>query len=302
MIDYLRSYLADPEEPGIYDPTAKQGPPGPPGEKGEQGIPGLQGIPGEQGPQGIPGIQGEQGIQGIPGQDGQKGDPGGTVVSLTFAQFNTQTSNGTVKGGLDAVYLRDNLYVCLWNGSAWEYYHNEMKCTPLKDADFTWINQGSSSMLNGMTLSIPGNSGDSWRIRKKNAPATPYVITMAFRFTGQGGYNAPALGFRDASGKLAHMMQASGTQNLVIQKWNSPTSFNSEVTPGVIDRIGVIWYRISDDGTNRRYYYSNDGINFLLLHTETRTTFLIATEVYFALNASITTYNPYLTILSWLET
>jgi hypothetical protein len=75
-LTYLRNYLADPENPGIYDPTSPPGPPGPPGPEGPPGSQGIPGPIGPTGPQGIKGDKGDTGNTGLTGPQGIKGDTG----------------------------------------------------------------------------------------------------------------------------------------------------------------------------------------------------------------------------------
>ena len=95
--DYLRSHLADPETPPIYDPTQIQGPPGPigpqgiPGPKGDKGDPGTNGTNGTNGAQGPIGPTGPKGDKGDKGDQGDQGIPGTSTNPWTppiDAQFS----------------------------------------------------------------------------------------------------------------------------------------------------------------------------------------------------------------------
>src|SRR6266446_5233542 len=55
------------------------------------------------------------------------------------------------------------------------------------DGDYAWINQGGASVTvnaNGSICLYAPATGDSLRVRKKAAPATPYTMTAGFMATG----------------------------------------------------------------------------------------------------------------------
>src|SRR3954464_9517369 len=48
--------------------------------------------------------------------------------SMTVSAFDSETTTGTLNpNGRSVVYLSDGLYVCVWNGSAWDYYFRGQK-------------------------------------------------------------------------------------------------------------------------------------------------------------------------------
>jgi hypothetical protein len=59
--------------------------------------------------------------------------------------------------------------------------------------------------------------------------------------------------------------------------------------------------QISDDGTDRFYRYSTNGVTFTQFYTEGRTTYFTADQVGFGINRR-QAGTPILTLQSWAET
>lgn len=200
---------------------------------------------------------------------------------------------------------------------------------PLVEPDntqFAWINQTSggqsaavAQQKGAIYFSTPKTSGNTLniRVRKKAAPATPYIITAGFLFIGDifgGGasslVNECGLVWRESgSGELVCFMIGQ-VANFALRKWNSPTSFNSEYfnhsSSGWCWNHGaLIWLRIADDGTNRIASISADGQNFIAVHTVGRTDFLTADEVGIFLRSDGDSAGSHggigMTLLSWDE-
>jgi hypothetical protein len=179
--------------------------------------------------------------------------------------------------------------------------------------DFAWINQGGATVAvdtwQGATsnyLEVPASSGNNARIRKKTAPAPPYVITAAFLVNWLSvDYESFGLIFRQSSdGKLHTCGLATGAAitQLFSQKWNSPSSFNT--TYAQISRfvnMVPIWFRIADNNTNRIFSVSGDGHNWNVFDSVGRTDFLTADEVGWFGDTSNTINALGVTLLSWSQ-
>ena len=195
------------------------------------------------------------------------------------------------------------------NGSVYGSFGPVFKLTPPVDGDFAWVNQGSATVVataNTIRLNSPsGDSSFNYRCRVKTAPATPYTITAAFMW--QIKFNATnsicGLMFREvATGEIigGGPFQNDGNgRRLVVFKMNSATNFNATLFDlGQGQGSGVQWLQISDDGTNRIWRWSSNGLDWIQLNSEGRTTFLTADQVGFFTNNDSTG----LTLLSWEET
>lgn len=181
--------------------------------------------------------------------------------------------------------------------------------TPPVDNDFAWINQGSATTDQygpGIYLSCPANASLSWRIRKKAAPSTPYTVTMMMLpFVGSGPGGRACLLFRQASdGKLVVLSwdTVNGYGGITVENYTNETTFSSTVVtrfgPGI---QGPVFFRIEDDGTNRKQHVSPDGVRWIQLNSISRTNFMTATEIGFAVSEQSNLRAAGATILSWRE-
>lgn len=172
--------------------------------------------------------------------------------------------------------------------------------------DFAWINQGGASVTtigNTIYLDAPYDSTNV-RIRKKTAPATPYTITAAFiPHLPRQNFCRVGLVFRESgSGKLkTFAMVWNAAPYFHLDAWNSPTSINSTTASGLVYTEHVCFMQISDDGTDRKYRTSNDGVHWWQWYTETRTTFLTADEVGFFVSSEASGYDAGMLLTSWAQ-
>lgn len=184
--------------------------------------------------------------------------------------------------------------------------------TPPIDSDFTWVNQGGASVVadsQKIFLRAPLGVSTNLRIRIKSAPATPYTITAAFLDANLGkNYASCGLIFRESgSGKLntmAHtVFNAGDSAALEIVKFTNPTLYSSPhyVTALPLTPVGLVWYRIADNGTNRIFSVSPDGVNWIQVFSVTRTDFLTADQVGFYAETTNNLYDMGMTLVSWKQ-
>jgi hypothetical protein len=88
-----------------------------------------------------------------------------------------------------------------------------------------------------------------------------------------------------------------------VDTYTNPTTFNSNyavVSAGFL-RGSVIWLSMLDDGTDLTWSYSNDGQNYTVITTQSRTNFLALgpNQVGFAINSNTTAGAAGMTLLSW---
>lgn len=175
-------------------------------------------------------------------------------------------------------------------------------------SDFTWVNQGSATATEGgggIYLLAPAAGGDSLKILKKAAPATPYTVTiMIIPQLHMVDYNQVGLIWRQSSdGKLiTFMMAGEGAGSLRVSKWNSETSHNANYVGVTVHNQARLWMRITDDGTDRKCSWSNNGQNFIQIHSVGRTDFATCDEIGFYADSNNATYPAALTLLSWKVT
>lgn len=148
--------------------------------------------------------------------------------------------------------------------------------TPFDDTGFSWLNQGSSThaVVGGTShLVIPQNSGQAIRGRVKTLPAKPVTITVLFDTVMESSASQAAMfGFREsATGNILVFRLEQGT----VRVSNGTTTIAGDVYAKnwnggrAHDRL---WLQIEADGTNVKFRFSWDGVNFLEILSETETT------------------------------
>lgn len=254
---------------------------------------------------------------------GNWSDPGtgsGTGNVTDTTAFGSEPSGSPGPSAGDLVFYNNSFYVSRFTGSAWGPWGPIFPMTQPVDGDFSWVNQGGASVdasLGGIYLLAPATAGDSLRVRVKTAPSTPYVITACFlpaihaaNNSGTAVENAAfGLIFRESgTGELATfgLQFVSGQVQpiVVVQKFNSATSFNSGYNGGTTRRYPAspLFLRIADNGTNRMCSISTDGQHFIQVHTVGRTDFLTADQVGFYAHAGNSSNDCGVNLLSWKET
>ncbi len=233
------------------------------------------------------------------------------MSGVAFAQSNpglTIDQNGNVGIGtstpgakLDVngnVNISGTLTATSISGAAGGASGNTTSYVPPVLSNFTWVNQGSATAVqqgNAVYVYAPPTSGNNQHMLLVNAPAPPYTMSMFMTpmfmpmNTAGGGLSL----YDSASGKIINLSFAPRDPNntgdfvpsLTISKMNSVTSWNSSYScfNGGIFANGMgdydYWLQIKDDGANRTFSISRDGINYVQLFSVARTDFVTPNEV-----------------------
>lgn len=200
-----------------------------------------------------------------------------------------------------------------YSGSAWSQWGPFVPLTkPPLVTNWTWVNQGSSTATDdaggGIFLSTPGNAGFSISALVRTAPSTPYVLTAAFTFHHLATNSQGAgLVLRDSSGARAIFFSvgtSSGNPALVVSQCTNVTTFstNSFSATGSAFFLmlgGMIFLRISDNGTTRTYEISPDLQHWMTVLSETHTTWLTANQVGIGVNSNGSSRVTAMNLLHW---
>ena len=161
----------------------------------------------------------------------------------------------------------------------------------LQVADFTVINLGSHAVVNqcnSVAMSGAGNGGASnLTILTKPVPTYPYTITLHCKDYGQGAsYYGYGLCWRDSisRGIVANVCYSGATiytNTSRVSAYYNETAFAGDYVSAPTWLLYPEWFRISDDGVNRKSFISADGVNWHLLHSIARTTYITANQVGF---------------------
>jgi len=137
---------------------------------------------------------------------------------------------------------------------------------------FSWHNQGSSTIteVSGKAhILLAGTAGtsDSWTIRYKTAPSTPFTLTALLQgHVDAGSYGKFGLGFFD--GTKLHYIGLNGQNDTLAPGNISVTRFSDYATYVSHDANryhvtnGHLFFQIADDGTNVAFRFSYDGVYF----------------------------------------
>jgi hypothetical protein len=115
----------------------------------------------------------------------------------------------------------------------------------------------------------------------KAVPSTPYRVAAFIQQNTPGANSWSFVGWRDSSsGKLVTMNQ-NGI-NADIQKYSAPGSFAGNLLAGVTlaEFATGGWYAFEDDGTNVSFEVSVDGVNFVKVYTEAKSTGYLGSSGY----------------------
>lgn len=228
------------------------------------------------------------------------------------AAFASEPASGQLTG--DLFLPSDGFFLERYSGSAWAPWGPIFPFTKPVSGDFTWVNQGSASVVTtngGVTLLGTSDASNSIRIRKKSAPSTPYTITaVILPSIPPANYASCGLLFRQSSdGKLCIFSLAAGgasggvagSLGISSTKFTNETTYSAHyVNPGLSAGVSPLHLRIADNGTNRICSLSGDGINWATVHSVGRTDFLTADEVGFFCDSN-NGGTPAMTLLSWKE-
>lgn len=154
----------------------------------------------------------------------------------------------------------------------------------LNSGSFTWINQGTASVVNltphGMSFTIPQSSGASTDLRLyvRTAPSTPYTITTAISHSASGTVSNSTdipwagLTFREAAtGKLRLVRQHPQPHTAVIPYTNETTPLSADLDVVASIDTYVHYLQIEDNGTTLFFRRSNNGILWEDLFSVART-------------------------------
>lgn len=151
----------------------------------------------------------------------------------------------------------------------------------LTASNFTEVNfaqnAASSDDDGNITISKDDHTTTSNSLLVRSSPSTPYTITGAvtwnFNTDNVVGGTLIGLAFRESgTGRIIlHAIQPSNTPAHRILYHSSPTTNGiDQASARSRPHTQVIWQRIEDDGTDIKFYFSSDGFNFILRHTELR--------------------------------
>lgn len=168
---------------------------------------------------------------------------------------------------------------------------------PPSHTSFTWDNQGSAGSMTDLTQGLylknafNGAFGDQYRLIYMAAPAAPWTLVVKIQpyHLMTSKQNSGVVFYDSVSKKFAGFRRGSSTA-IASSKWNSTASggFNADYkASNALPGSPFLWVKLIDDGTtNRTISLSNDGNNWMLLHSIGRTDFLTADSAAIFINGN----------------
>lgn len=204
--------------------------------------------------------------------------------------------------------------VLTWNGSAWAPANagggGIPWITDIQDPPslgWSWVNQGSATItdqissgaglyLEDGTLAASRNV----RLRVRSAPSTPYSVEFGLYGNMLHDDVGCAAAFRDSgTGRIEVLYIRNRTSTAAAEvslgQWFAPTSlFTEPLHINHYENSSLITFlKLEDDGTNRKYYFSVNGTNWIQVYSLGHLSFLTVDEVGFGVVFSTATAPSY---------
>lgn len=232
-------------------------------------------------------------------------------LDLIRADINRVTTGAkpTDQRNGDNINPTDDIVRQIYAGGAWNCFGPHFPCTDPTLQTWAWRNQGGATVTNyTASIHLEGTavSGVNLRCRETSCPATPWTATailiprlFAVNFHSCGIYVRDSVG-----GKMVTILlgQTSGIPQIQCANFDNETTFNAQaVTPQNVNHLSPLILRITDDGTNLKYFWSTNGLDFIQFFSGVRHVFLAAgpDKVGFFVDVENTTLAAAASLISW---
>lgn len=236
------------------------------------------------------------------------GGAGGTSASVTTGAYaDIGSVSGPIEG--DVYRLTDSAYdEAVYDGSAWRYYYQGIKCVPMNTAGFAFSSAtGSpSAATNGGVVELTGPSFSTTRhLYETTYPSAPFTLRVVMRaenLASDANWSV-GLGIRESGTDehVVHTMTPSDADRIVAT-WTNKTTFGSSLA--TVARFSDAQFsafimEYQDNGTNRFYRFSYDKGKIWQDYTEANTTFLTPDKIGIVLLNLVSGGPHWLYVYSW---
>jgi len=235
----------------------------------------------------------------------------GPLPSTLLSTTAIGSEPGSPLAGYEDLYT-DAPYMARYSGSLWAPFGPLFKFTT-PTGSFSWVNQGSATISTangGMLLTgAATGSGVNFQVRVESSGSAPWTrIAYVLPCFVQKANQSVGMCFRQSSdGKMACLHFAAldtGSTTIAVasQKMNTATSASTSYRTLAVNKIPN-WWKIEDNNTDRKIYFSENGLSWIEFHSVGRTDFLTADQVGFYVNtdnSATPNFAPILHVLSWV--
>jgi hypothetical protein len=210
------------------------------------------------------------------------------VLTSTLIAAGIQASLPVAAKSGRLYWPTNSVYLFRDSGAAQVAFGPIWKLTRPVDGQFSWVNQGSSSVSDangGLYLTASAGASPNLRCRVKAQPSKPYKIGARFALHSRTvGAQFGGMLWRDSVGGGLVAAYINNNATLVVAKYSSPTALSANYTSVALTNFvvnGVFFMQIEDDSTNRIVSISPDGYNWMQVHSVGNTDFITADQVGF---------------------
>lgn len=201
------------------------------------------------------------------------------------------------------LYFENNgLAIERYSGSAWVRWGPIFPIASPALRTWAWFNQGTATIdttNGGEYLLAAAAAGHNIKGRTFAAPSTPYTLDFLL-LPNTVGVEGVWYGVFWTDGTKLHtfgMFKTGNIWTLDVSRWANGTTYSST------DLASNSWmhppfYRLEDDGTNRKWHISRDGQHWIQVLSLGRTTHLTPTDVGFFVSSFTATFASGVTCLS----
>lgn len=230
------------------------------------------------------------------------------------ANISTAGPDGNEPSASDGdLYLTTNsIYAKRYDGSKWQLWGPIYPLVPPNLDDFVWVNQGDAyvdTIYGGIHITAPPDTVNHWRLLTQSAPTPPYKVTAALMLDNPFYiHERLGVGWRDSLTNRLDMLSID-LEPTVTERWTVKRQIDPEIYDhnAVVEELVIgrpnelIWMRIEDDGTNRTYYVSSNGVYWHPIHSVSRTDWVSnPDQIFFGVEAVRTSKgNGHIWLVSW---
>jgi len=188
----------------------------------------------------------------------------------------------------------------------------------LVSTDFTNINFAGSGVTTKTDMSqgsillnkLAQTAGSNFGLMVKAAPTAPWIWTVGLipNLLAVTASDFPSCGVcvhENVSGEFYHFQQSAiaVSKQVSVDKYASPTAAATAFLAGDTwsGAYGATWFQVEDDNVDLIFRISADGINFIEVGREARTTFLTPDEIGISINNDANPIAIQATLVAWDE-